>query len=127
MHFCYHRKKGDGLWVPACVEQCSFGARIFRDLDNPEDPVCKLVGAGLAVLPRDEFGTKPKLSYVPGKGAYEIIMYPSRGEDQAISFTYWGRLKELLAKPLVESAMAAAVILGLAHIVRERRGRGREE
>ncbi len=121
--FCYHRKKGDGLWVPACVEACSFGARIFGDLDDPGDPVSKLVADGLAVPPRDEFGTRPKLFYVPRKGAYEMVRYPSRGGDQGVSFEAWSWLKNLVVKPLAEAAMAAAVILGVIHIIRERRGK----
>jgi tetrathionate reductase subunit B len=61
--FCYHRK-ATGRWVPACVEACAFGARIFGDLDDPSSEVSRLARSGLAVRLREELGTRPKVIYV---------------------------------------------------------------
>ncbi len=44
--FCYHRV--DEGKLPACVETCPTGARMFGDLDNPGDPVAELVRTGEA-------------------------------------------------------------------------------
>ncbi|MEM1948087.1 MAG: 4Fe-4S dicluster domain-containing protein [Candidatus Caldarchaeum sp.] len=119
--FCYHRKNGEGLWTPACVEVCSFDARLFGDLEDPKDEVHRIVMSGLAVPPRDDFGTKPKLFYIPRKGGYELVRYPVRREDQGITFTLWSNLKEMVVKPLTVMAMLGAVVLGTIHIIRERR------
>lgn len=119
--FCYHRKNGDQLWTPACVESCSFGARLFGDLDNPEDQVTKLVTSGAVVPPRDDLGTRPKLFYAPRRGAYEMVRYPIRGEDQGISYAFWGRVKESVVKPLSVAVMLGAAALGVVHIIRERK------
>jgi Fe-S-cluster-containing dehydrogenase component len=77
--FCYHRREeaGGGLWVPACVEVCAFGARLFGDLDNPDDPVAKLVNEGEAIALYPAMGTKPKLFFVPPK---KSLYVPRQGE-----------------------------------------------
>lgn len=121
--FCYHRRTEDGkLWTPACVEACAFGARVFGDLDDPNNEVSRLVRAGVAIGPRPDFQTSPKLFFVPRKGGYELVNYPTRGEYSfGLAGRDWSLLKESLVRPLAELAMAAAVVLGLVHIVREAR------
>jgi tetrathionate reductase subunit B len=60
--WCYHRIT-KGL-LPACVEICPTGARQFGDAAIPDSPVAQILkSAKLGVL-REEFGTKPKVSYV---------------------------------------------------------------
>ena len=64
--FCSHRRTAEGeLWTPACVEACAFGARLFGDLDNPEDPVARMVSEGRALALYPAMGTEPKLFFVP--------------------------------------------------------------
>ncbi|MEM2334446.1 MAG: 4Fe-4S dicluster domain-containing protein [Candidatus Caldarchaeum sp.] len=121
--FCYHRKNGDGLWSPACVDACSFDARLFGDLDNPDDPVTRLVRSGLAVQPRAEFKTNPKLYYIPRKGAFELVKYPAQTTSTS-EFNLWTNLKNSLLQPLTQLGMVAAVVLGSIHIIREMRRRG---
>ncbi|MEB3861510.1 MAG: 4Fe-4S dicluster domain-containing protein [Desulfurococcales archaeon] len=62
--FCRHRKRGDGLWTPACVEACAFGARLF----GYEEEVLE-ASEGRAVRLLEALGTEPKILYVlPVKG-----------------------------------------------------------
>ncbi len=60
---CYHRKELD-KWIPACVEVCPTKARAFGDLDDPRDPVVKLVREGRARQLRPDLGTKGLVYYV---------------------------------------------------------------
>jgi tetrathionate reductase subunit B len=119
--FCYHRKDGDSLWIPACVESCPHKARHFGDLEDPDDPVTKLVKAGIASMPREDLGTSPKLYIIPRKGAFEEVKYPVRREDQLITYTSWSTFKEWIVKPIFTIGAGLAVILGLVHMIRERR------
>jgi len=62
--FCYHRKEGDKLWTPACVEVCPTKSRMFGDLDDPNDPVAELVRSGKAKPARPSAGTGGLVYYV---------------------------------------------------------------
>lgn len=61
--FCHHRvENGDD---PACVATCVGYARMFGDLDNPEDPITKLVKSGDAKPLLQHLGTRPNVYYIP--------------------------------------------------------------
>ncbi len=63
--FCYHRLAEGKL--PACVETCPTGARIFGDLDDPDSEVSRIVRSGSAVAgtPGGALaGTRPRLYFV---------------------------------------------------------------
>lgn len=71
--FCFHRidqglKEGKKIGVdvlPACVEACPSGARVFGDLDDPESNVSVLLGSRGSLRLREEFGTEPTVFYLP--------------------------------------------------------------
>jgi len=61
-NFCYHRiTKG---MPPACVECCSFGARRIANLEDPDDPVTKIITTERVAVLKDEYGTKPHVFYL---------------------------------------------------------------
>ncbi len=52
---------GGGL--PACVEACIPGARLFGRADDPQSEVAQLIASGRAQLLHPEFGTEPSILY----------------------------------------------------------------
>ena len=46
------------------METCVGSARMFGDLDNPEDPVTHLVMSGVARPLMPHIGTKPNVYYI---------------------------------------------------------------
>ena len=60
--FCIHRVK-KGL-VPACVQACVGGARIFGDMNDPDSEVAKLASRETLTVLKPELGTSPSVSYI---------------------------------------------------------------
>lgn len=60
--FCVHRLEA-GL-LPACVETCVGGARIFGDLKDPQSQVSKLIAEHSTEGLRPEMKTRPQVYYI---------------------------------------------------------------
>nr|MBF0220977.1 4Fe-4S dicluster domain-containing protein [Desulfobulbaceae bacterium] len=60
--FCYHRIN-KGL-KSACVQACSFGARLMGNLKDPDDPVTHTIMTQRVGILKDEYGTKPQVYYI---------------------------------------------------------------
>ncbi|HEX9973405.1 MAG TPA: 4Fe-4S dicluster domain-containing protein [bacterium] len=61
-NWCIHRVE-KGL-LPACVEACPSGARIFGDLHDPESEIAKLMATQPVQVLKQELGTKPHVFYI---------------------------------------------------------------
>lgn len=60
--WCYHRiTKGI---LPACVEVCPVGARVFGDLRDPQSQVRKILAEKRISVLKPDLGTEPKVYYV---------------------------------------------------------------
>ena len=60
--FCIHRVK-KGL-VPACVQSCVGGARIFGDMNDPDSEVAHLANRQRMSMLKPELGTSPSVYYI---------------------------------------------------------------
>ena len=60
--FCAHRVD-EGV-VPACVNTCQGGARIFGDLNDPDSEVARLVAREAVQVIGPDFGTEPRVFYI---------------------------------------------------------------
>lgn len=60
--FCVHRTRRGRL--PACVEACPVGARIFGDLNDPKSPVSRVLARKSTIVLREDLGTRPRVFYV---------------------------------------------------------------
>ncbi|MEB3807052.1 MAG: 4Fe-4S dicluster domain-containing protein [Desulfurococcales archaeon] len=59
--WCIQRTRDGG--VPACVEACPVGARVFGDLNDPDSPIRRVIDEyGVFVL-KPEAGTRPRFFY----------------------------------------------------------------
>jgi len=61
-YFCHHRVQA-GL-EPACVEVCPGRARVFGDVNNPDEEITKLISRHPFQLLKPEMGTSPKVYYI---------------------------------------------------------------
>jgi len=60
-HFCLHRTR-EGL-LPACLEACPTGARVFGDLNDPESEIVWLLKNKRTFILKEELGTAPSFFY----------------------------------------------------------------
>lgn len=60
--FCVHRVEA-GL-LPACVETCVGGARVFGDLKDPQSQVSQLIATHATAGLRPEMKTRPQVYYI---------------------------------------------------------------
>lgn len=60
--FCLHRLEA-GL-LPACVETCVSGARVFGDLNDPDSTVSKMVADMPTQVLKQTMGTEPQVYYI---------------------------------------------------------------
>jgi len=60
--WCLHRVEA-GL-KPACVEACPSGARIFGDLNDPDEEIVQLIATNPTAVIKPEMGTNPHAFYI---------------------------------------------------------------
>ncbi|PAF42667.1 sulfate reduction electron transfer complex DsrMKJOP subunit DsrO [Helicobacter sp. 11S03491-1] len=60
--FCAHRV--DKGLLPACVETCVGGARVFGDLNNPNSEISKLLNMFPTNVMKKDQGTNPRVFYI---------------------------------------------------------------
>ncbi len=60
--FCDHRLRNNLL--PACVEACPAGARVFGDLHDPQSEIAELLKKHESFVLKEEEGTKPNVYYI---------------------------------------------------------------
>ena len=60
-HFCLHRTRQGQL--PACLEACPTGARVFGDLNDPNSEIVWLLKNKRTFVLKEELGTAPSFFY----------------------------------------------------------------
>ncbi|MBI3014421.1 MAG: 4Fe-4S dicluster domain-containing protein [Candidatus Tectomicrobia bacterium] len=61
-YFCFHRV--DAGLVPACVNTCPGGARVFGDVNDPESEISRLIATNPVQVLKPEKGTEPRVYYI---------------------------------------------------------------
>jgi tetrathionate reductase subunit B len=74
--FCYQRV--DAGLMPACVETCPAGARVFGDLNDPSSEIVKLLVENPTSVLKPESGTRPNVFYI---ALDKDIIDPLKGVD----------------------------------------------
>ena len=60
--FCMHKvARGE---LPACVDACRYGARVFGDLNDPNSEISKIISKNSVQRLGSEHGTEPKVYYI---------------------------------------------------------------
>lgn len=60
--FCMHKvARGE---LPACVDACRYGARVFGDLNDPNSEISKMISTEPVQRLHPEHGTEPKVYYI---------------------------------------------------------------
>ncbi len=60
-HFCLHRTRQGRL--PACLEACPTGARVFGDINDPESSINYVLKNKRVFVLKEELGTRPSFFY----------------------------------------------------------------
>lgn len=60
-HFCLHRTREGRM--PACLEACPTGARVFGDLNDPDSELVWILKNKRVFLLKEELGTQPSFFY----------------------------------------------------------------
>ncbi len=60
-HFCLHRTREGRL--PACLEACPTGARVFGDLNDPNSDINWILNNKRVFVLKEDLGTKPSFFY----------------------------------------------------------------
>ena len=60
-HFCLHRTREGRL--PACLEACPTGARVFGDLNDPDSEIVWILKNKPVYVLKEELGTRPNFFY----------------------------------------------------------------
>jgi molybdopterin-containing oxidoreductase family iron-sulfur binding subunit len=60
-HFCLHRTRNGRL--PACLEACPTGARVFGNLLDPNSEVRQVLAHKRVFVLKEELGLKPQFFY----------------------------------------------------------------
>jgi molybdopterin-containing oxidoreductase family iron-sulfur binding subunit len=63
-HFCLHRTREGRL--PACLEACPTGARVFGDLNDPDSDINWVLKNKRVFVLKEELGTRPSFFYFFG-------------------------------------------------------------
>jgi len=61
-NFCYHRIT-KGLKT-ACVDACTFGARMIGNIKDPDDPVARIIREERVAVLKPDYNTKPQVFYI---------------------------------------------------------------
>jgi molybdopterin-containing oxidoreductase family iron-sulfur binding subunit len=60
-HFCLHRTRNGRL--PACLEACPTGARVFGNLLDPDSEIRQVLAHKRVFVLKEELGLKPQFFY----------------------------------------------------------------
>ena len=60
-HYCLHRTREGRL--PACLEACPTGARVFGDMNDPNSEIRWILQNKRVFVLKEELGTNPSFFY----------------------------------------------------------------
>ena len=123
----YCKPRVDAGGIPACVQTCITGARIFGDLDDPNSEVAKYVKKGAIGIEPNGGELGPNSRYYGRKKDISLLMQTKTPELADLNMVRRRAMLASLAKPAIKSLKSFGMLGMIGLLAAETLGEKKEE
>lgn len=123
----YCKPRVDAGGIPACVQTCITGARIFGDLDDPNSEVAKYVKKGAVGIEPNGGKLGPNSRYYGRKKDISLLMQTQTPELADLNMVRRRAMLASLAKPAIKSLKSFGMLGMIGLLAAETLGEKKEE